>query len=427
MTKSKKLLIVGKRRPAVPHKKKSTLRKVDIVTTMPMGRHRPHGRSGLSAGAARYAQALVDPFHPDAMGARITDEYFYPSVPQFNRLALTLTSSSAGAVQGLFTPSPIMLYADTTLTTGALTGANLYPHAPGCYYSISNANLTNKFASYRVVAFGVKIRTLMSPFTVTGRLVLAPVPLQNTLVDEALFAATGTPTPAQVIDNLTNIAGTGAPVPVGILDLPGSIEVDAAELLDRQILFSARPVGPGARMWRNMDNSPAWSSNVFAAPDLTFFLPGGPGAQITTGALPTPYCTSTQSARFMQDYVGLMIYGSGLPASTGVFDLEVVYHLETVPVPTATVSGVPDPIPSASAPTTVRDHVGDFLPAIAAAHQTPAVSFIDEIVETAKSGIREAGHSLKRAAMHGFGQLVRGVLAHGGAGGPMSGSGWSLL
>lgn len=266
-----------------------------------------------------FTAACEDPFRPDALGARIPDEYAYPTTTFHHRSSITVTSDSIGNLGLVLLPCPYWSMLHCIGSFSWTSGSN---YANNNWSSIPPASLTAECENFRLVSWGIRLRNLQAPGTATGMIEIAQVPCLNTIPSyTALFNAAITPAYGFPLI-AGGYYGTGLP---SLLGYPESDEVAVQELMSNDVLVVGKVT------------SPEWM--VFKNPDTTASVNGtqtiNEGGVITTST----GVVAAAGSRGGTDCVGrtcIMINGRGFPNITKAFDIEIIYHYEGTPITAAT-------------------------------------------------------------------------------------------
>lgn len=241
------------------------------------------------------------------------------STPHVIRALVTMSTNSSGQINGLFTGHPAYTYVDCG-GGGLSGGVGYYTTSDDIYYTANNNQLSQLFSSFRLVGWGLKIRTLLTPLTATGQLVVVPIPLGGHIPSYGLMQAIGI-NPALAVDNVCNVKFTSGLISSANLSLSGAKSCTAQALLSSELVFAGRPVGPAQWDFRNCETSINWNGSVYSGADL----------ELDTSADPYtvyPGDLSFQSVNGMQ---GFLVIGSGFPASNQCLEVEIIAHLEVIP------------------------------------------------------------------------------------------------
>lgn len=216
------------------------------------GQHPPQAKklrnpNAINSMASPFAQALSDPFAPSSLGCKVPDPYPFPTqsyhLHQTTVLG-TIGSNVAGGV--MFLPSPTFSLIDTdhcnnvannSVISTSFTRFGSVSTNPnyGLYASTGLSTLAGVLETYRVVSWGIKISNLQPELSATGRIIIAMLPIADTVpttveLSNSTFLTTG----------LIPVCG----VPMGVLDsanllqLPTSLEFTVGDLLHGDLELS---------------------------------------------------------------------------------------------------------------------------------------------------------------------------------------------
>ncbi len=181
------------------------------------------------------------------------------------------------------------------------------------------------FEMYRVVGMGIKLSTLLTPLSATGRLILTPIPLGINNLDPTLLDTTPALT-AFIPTALTGMSHLLLSNP-NMLSKPSSLQVSFADLARGSMEFSMVPTNDFFYTFKPCSASP-YNNTTQLPPD------GGAIVTTATGVITSPGNNFTGIAN-MSGGVALNMIVDGAPASTNALMVEIVYHLEGVPVQTS--------------------------------------------------------------------------------------------
>jgi hypothetical protein len=145
-----------------------------------------------------FYRALSDPFHPNSLGCQVPDPFPFPT-QTFHVHQTTILGASSGTVGGaVFMPNPVFSMIDllnannlathpTAVTSTPMTVySGINTNMAGCLYgAITSTSLNTVYSSYRVVSWGIKISNLQPELSATGRLMLAMVPIGDSVPSQA--------------------------------------------------------------------------------------------------------------------------------------------------------------------------------------------------------------------------------------------------
>lgn len=314
----------------------------------------------------RYWLALTDPFHPDAVGARVPDLYSAHTATYTVRASLTVTANASGAATQFVFPNPVTSVFNqqggspdfAALTWGDNTVAN------GARWGIDQQALGSKLDNYRIVGYGIRVTNMSSMTTSQGKFFMGSYPVNSTWHTKD-FSIGGAFLPTSA--GLTRAATTapwGVPLDAAgnfnsslLAQYPGTVIRSALEMGEEAYDVAARPVDPRAFAFRT-------SNDQFDGWDVV----GGAAA------------SGDGSYLDMNGFEALFISLQGAVATQSAYDLEIVYHIEGRPY----LGGLPAVTgqnqlvtPSMSSASPVNPM--GFFDAIAAAVKIPAVR---QVVDT---------------------------------------------
>jgi len=303
------------------------------------GKQHPN-RIQANSGSSPFVQALSDPFAPSSMGCKVPDPFPFPT-QSYHLHQTTVLGTAAGESTGgvMYLPNPVFSLLDTnhindatknSIITTALvrlnTTSTIVPY--GGLGACGITSLAGVLETYRVVSWGIKISNLQPELSATGRLIIAFLPIGDTV-----------PSYAQLINSGMLATGylpiTG--IPAGVLDsanllqLPTAMEITVGDLLHGDIELSGMYTNSSFWTFR----TPLQTSTPFAGSTEGDDVTQASGVVNTIG-----WKDSTR----MVGGVGIALYYEGIPSSTSAFQVESIYHLEGTPAITLT-SGI-SPVPS---------------------------------------------------------------------------------
>nr|UJQ92733.1 MAG: hypothetical protein [Narnaviridae sp.] len=308
------------------------------------GQHPPQAKklrnpNAINSMASPFAQALSDPFAPSSLGCKVPDPYPFPTqsyhLHQTTVLG-TIGSNVAGGV--MFLPSPTFSLIDTdhcnnvannSVISTSFTRFGSVSTNPnyGLYASTGLSTLAGVLETYRVVSWGIKISNLQPELSATGRIIIAMLPIADTVpttveLSNSTFLTTG----------LLPVCG----VPMGVLDsanllqLPTSLEFTVGDLLHGDLELSG--MYTSGSFWNF--KTPLTSSTEF-----TGYTTGDQSSTNGTVVTAVGFKDSTR----MCGGVGIAIYYEGIPVNTSAFQVETIYHLEGTPSITSNSAIAPVP------------------------------------------------------------------------------------
>jgi len=271
----------------------------------------------------QYWLALSDPFHPDAVGARVPDMYAAHTATYTIRATHTITANAGGAASVFIFPNVVTaaflaqgvsadfvstVWGDNTTFTQSRWGIN-------------DTSLGAKLDNYRIVGMGLRVTNMSSMTNASGKFIMGTYPISSTwhTKDFAVGSAI-LPTNAGMTQAATTTewgipqtsAGGGQIAPNLLVQYPGAQVRSALEMGEVAFDIVPRPVDPRAFEFRSPNGqSTGWETAGSAAA----------GATITGNA------DFLDLNGFEASFVSLQ----GAVGSTSSYDLELVYHIEGRP------------------------------------------------------------------------------------------------
>ncbi|APG77207.1 hypothetical protein [Hubei narna-like virus 9] len=282
--------------------------------------------------------ALTCPFDPNVLGVQVPDPFPYPTqvyhVHQTTVIGNAANNSGSGAIA--FLPNPVLSLIDITqANVGNITGSCIKAtpftrYGPLTPTNVSNAilgaitptALSDVFADYRVVSWGIKISNLMPELVATGRVIIAQIPLGDTIPSYPNLASAIQPV------TLESIFGID-PVFLGssnILELPTGFQLTAQDFLHGDLecggMYSA------ADFWDFKTTRDIGKLNVGGSPGTIFT---GDDVAVTTSGL--NYGIGYKDMTRCRGGSAIVIYFEGMPSNQieNFFQVETIYHLEGTP------------------------------------------------------------------------------------------------
>jgi hypothetical protein len=270
------------------------------------------GQYNPDQGAAeQFRTALTSPFDPSAIGARIPDEFSFPTETAHVTCPITVTTDANGDFDFAMFPHPVWSFlcgmgttsggsaASSSLIAGSVPASTTYGSA------LTLSTLAGRYGNYRVVGYGLRLKNLESYNNVTGKLYVAQQPSPLML---ASAITTGATKAGLYGYNDVPYDGT-AGIPTSIITLPMAQEFAMPEvMMQGNLEVHGRITGSAYTQWRETANSGS-------GPDLT--------VNDTTEVLEALGTSGGWST--------ILLRGTGLKASDASLSIELIYHLEGTP------------------------------------------------------------------------------------------------
>jgi hypothetical protein len=287
---------------------------------------------GLSPDASKYKTGLLNPFSDSAVGSRLPDQYFAPTVTYAVREFVTLKVNADGEFDVVICPNP--LYVAWSTRNSIANGQTLITkdgtsHLNGRYTN-GTATLSNKLSNYRIVNWGIRIRQTQSINTTQGTLTAAlfvpkdgcyhPSLGTNDAPVGAQSAASGNWATSTIG---ANIGACGLPV----FGPPATGKIDIGSLVDFPYHMRASCVNCAENTYEIVPKLVSPTSCMFRATIDSII-----GTDIT-GQSSAVYIQPGDASYILVDgWTNIVIAGSGLvPSTTGAVDVEIVYNIEGNP------------------------------------------------------------------------------------------------
>ena len=299
---------------------------------------------------AHFELALKDPFAAGAVGARVCDSYMIPTATYHLRTAVGVTSSASGQVSCIVLPSPALtLIASTIANSGTYTGLSSFTNNTqgvgfsGAFYLTSPSTLSQVLSEYRVVSWGLRILAKDTATGTKGKVYVATVPTTENVPAWNIFQAVTADANSMGLYTV----GIAESQLASIVNLPGVRCFSMQDLLRGEVLINGTPSHSEFYCFKNTIDSlgTQWSSNngTVLADDAAY--------STTTKTLVNSTSLGRKDPASLRGGRAVLIYATGLPASTNEFDMELVYHLEGTPFVGTAASLVPSSIRSTSGST----------------------------------------------------------------------------
>lgn len=278
----------------------------------------------------RFASALRNPLNPDSLGCQVPDSYPFATATYHSHTTTVLGTAdgdNSGCV--VFLPNPaismmdyhhlqFLVAGETCIKKTGMVKLNTTETvaSSALYGSVSEAELQAKFTQYRTVTWGIELSNLMPQLYATGRIIVAFIPVGDTVPNMAQLKNMGNASGALGILGL-NVSSVYSST---LLNLPTAFEITAQDLLRGNLQISG--------MYTSSD---FWDfrSTIGTATDGTFVS----GDQFSAAAAGT----STTNVGYKditrcRGGCAVVVYYEGFPSNTeNLIQAEVMYHLEGSP------------------------------------------------------------------------------------------------
>jgi len=269
-----------------------------------------------------YEKALREPFHDDAIGARVPDMYSYPTATYHSEGVITLKTDASGNCSVTLLPHPFLSAMDMTGNSVSSSTTGLFQYGTSDFFAAAPvANLKAALTNFRTVGSGYEIRNLMPQTSCTGNLIAAKVPISGQLPGPtALAAITDVRSVAQVVLGM-DPAGSGgvSPWSSDILELPEADELTMQNLMSNALCVQSRPINADAFVFRATNNDAVIQAAKNLASGLTVDNSGAP-----------VYIDALVSEVF-NGWDAVLLTFLGCPASTTIAEVRYIHHFEGTP------------------------------------------------------------------------------------------------
>jgi hypothetical protein len=343
----------------------------------------------MTSSAAAYPIALSHPFEPEAEGAQVPDLYTFPTQTSMLRTQFTLIAppSSNGNVDFVVQPN---LFCTVAASAPYSAGGSFNPIQGGVPWTqsvvtqvgqnqfweagmVSVSQLAAQYARYRLVGWGVRVRSLIPPLNQQGTIVCTKVPSLSHWMN-LQYGNTGPPVvygptlgvvQYQTGYSASAVTGSGSPciswpqyldyyelpgvdasgyITESVLGMPNSHQTSLAGMsLDNGLEVVGKVSSPAAFQWRDASNDPG-NFNIANQQGLYPVCIGGQmlvqvnaGVQATDTQIYDDQIVGINDEDFIHQggWSVLCFRASGLAQSdsqnTPQFTIEVVMHIEGVP------------------------------------------------------------------------------------------------
>jgi len=288
-----------------------------------------------------FAHAVIDPFNSDAYGAQVPDAYPFPTSTVTIKQSSSVVSDGNGNFDFAAFANPMgTIYSNNVNSVGAMTAnwsqTTVSGGTPGNAIVLRGLQAATSMAAYnrwRVVGFGLRMRSLLVPLSSTGVFQMAVFPgpdrLMNATIANELLASTGQ---AGTI-KWYNLPATDASgyFSTSIENYTTANRMEHFKFNQDGFEWSAIPTGPNAFKWRTGVNSTLLDyggNHVNTGNEIV-------SSNVTSG----PLFVDEEQFIKMDDWSMLIVRGTQFPASVNVADLEMIMHLEYIDANSSTLGG----------------------------------------------------------------------------------------
>lgn len=258
----------------------------------------------------------MDPFGEAANGARQLSQY--PLATNTFKVLATAecTSTATGTFGTVVTPNPSYTFTQIAAgTDGTITGVSsaLSIRNGGTnaiVYAASN-DLPGKAEKYRCVSIGVNLKPITNFTSTSGHVYVAFVPSGEYYPYKMADSAT-----AALLGEFLGVPYTSSGVSSAVSNLPNCRQFSIAELLASGGLEMTVPISsPRHEDWLDVASYDQFPGLAWNSVNTTSY--GG---------------TITSSYAQTAGWGTLVVFATGMPASSKVFTIQVVFHVEATPI-----------------------------------------------------------------------------------------------
>jgi hypothetical protein len=302
----------------------------------------------------QYAVAQIDPFAPEAFGAKIPDMSALPTAVAFSRnLGSLSTSATVGGIGVVYRADPTnagWLMTPVSGTTWTIPAA----FAGG--FSVNNtATLNSAFAALRPVAFGVKISCRQAYTVATGLVHIALVP--------------------DIADKTTFVAPLSTS---GMAQAPYYRRVPLADLIEDDVIVAGKVT----------------DDTAFKFLDPTTASTNGLGNIATTG------------------WSQIMIWVEGAVSVQNIIDFEIIWHWECMVGPSGTTGVIEatEALPYSPGALAATKYVAEHTEPVKVVResQDDTGTFWRDVLSTYRLGVNIANGFMEKTSSTGVARMIMG-------------------
>lgn len=286
---------------------------------------------------APFLDALIHPFWPSSMGIRCPDPFPFPTA-SYHLHQTHVMGNTAGSGCVAFFPNVVLSAIDiggvsatvnaSLNTTGFTRYSSTTATVPfNILGSTTPTNLSSILSTQRVVSWGIKISNLQPELSATGRIIVAVIPLGDTIPSYRELTQVGLS--ANVI-----VPILGVPVnnlfSSNILQLPTAQEFAVQDLLHGDLEVTGMYTNSSFWQFKTNVDSIAILGSANSGDSL---VSSSLGVVIANGYKDITRCCGASS---------IVVYFEGFPTTTtNNILVETIYHIEGSPQLAANASNIP--------------------------------------------------------------------------------------
>lgn len=257
------------------------------------------------------------------MGAMIPDWHLRQTVPKLVRNVCTLTADGSGNATSVFFPHPAFV---NITNVGTFTGFPGYSAVSSVDYAYNNFECAGIWTAFRPVSMGLRIRCNLPALTAQGKVVIAPFVCGGNIPSYSFLQSASLTSSTRILDSV--IGAVDFTANSQIWQVPGAKTFTLQEVIEDEVIVSARPGGPEAFAFRNCTYMPTFGTTHYRYIDVDYNATG-----------PVLY-QGNASFQCMNDLQAFMIVVTGAPANAIALEIDYIMHLEVQECPSAT-AGTP--------------------------------------------------------------------------------------
>lgn len=329
-------LVVRGSKPKVPKPGRRGRRQKRKTRARSPQLRRMRAQASVPVDVASFKRALMNPFSPAAVGARVPDAFPLPTATYHVRSFLSATTGSFGTFKTIITPSPCFTYITRPNAWGSISGGTNFTQnatASGTAgFLMTPSAVALVLTEYRVVSWGLRLIAKNTAFAAKGKVAVAVVPTTANAPSWNTME-TVTASSADVISEYVCGMEFGPLTAASIMGVPGVQVFSAQDLLRGEVQVCGLPTGAEFYQFRGTTDRSVqeWNTNQVLADEGVF--------NNTTG-LVNATAGGRKDVASLRGGVAVVIFASGMNATTNEFDIELVYHLEGLPNVGATGSAL---------------------------------------------------------------------------------------
>lgn len=287
---------------------------------------------GLTPDANKYRNGLLNPFSDVAIGGRVPDQFFAPTVTYAFREFLTIKADASGEADVVICPSVLFPAFSTRNSIANGIGLSMKDgtvYGNGQYINSASA-LAQKMSNYRIVSWGIRVRQTQSITTSQGTITAALFVPKDGLYHPTIGStnapvggqsAAGSNWSTSTMEKYLNAAGlpvtgTGITAKIDVtslVDYPFHMRASCVNAAENTYEIIPKLTSPTGYHFRGCYDS-VFGTDITGQTSVAFIQPGDSSYVLVDG------------------WTNIVLAATGLVASSsGVLDIEIVYNIEGNP------------------------------------------------------------------------------------------------